>query len=130
MFKKSLLTLFILFLYHTSKSQVVQGCANALSNQVHYQRNGFGVGTGNTSKPRFDVTPYSTFTSNTSICPRYTSISQKNPIESCCIGTDCGILNTVYIINNIPCPIDSNTVLLLVAMGGIGIVSIRRLALS
>jgi len=107
-------------------AQVTDGCANALGSQIYYQRNGFGVGTGNTTKPRYDTSPFSTFTSNTSICPRFTVVAQKSPVTACCIGTDCGILNTVYTFTNIPCDLDDNTPILIAAIGVLGILLIRR----
>ena len=107
-------------------AQVMDGCANALGSQIYYQRNGFGVGTGNTSKPRYDTSPFSTFTSNTSICPRFTVVAQKSPVTACCIGTDCGILNTLYTFTNIPCDLDDFTPALLASIATLGIFVIRK----
>lgn len=102
-------------------AQVIDGCANALGGQIYYQRNGFGVGTGNTNKPRYDTSPFSTLTSNTSICPRFTVVAQKSPVTACCIGTDCGILNTLYTFTNIPCDLDDYIPALIASIGVLGI---------
>ncbi|AZI25722.1 hypothetical protein EA772_10340 [Pedobacter sp. G11] len=119
-FSFCLLTLTIL----DATAQNLQGCGKVGSFQIYYQRNGFGSGL-NFLLPRYDA-PISTLTTNTAICPRFTSATVASPTTACCIGaTDC-TNNLVYNFTNIPCPIDTNSGILLVVMAGVGGLVVRK----
>jgi hypothetical protein len=38
-------------------AQSLEGCNKALNPVIHYQLNGFGAVTGNTSKPKYNTSP-------------------------------------------------------------------------
>ena len=125
-----LLPLLVLFLTycHIARAQVLTGCGKNLTGVIHYQRNGFGTGLGNTAKFRYDAAPFSTLTTNTAICPRFTIFAARVPTTLCCIGTDCGLDNFLYDFTNIPCPIDDYIPALLLSTGALGLFVIRRKA--
>ncbi|MDQ1139436.1 hypothetical protein [Pedobacter agri] len=105
-------------------AQNLQGCGKQGGTQIYYFRNGFGSGL-NFLIPRYDA-PFSTLTTNTAICPRFTTVSIATPTTACCIGaTDC-TNNLVYNFTNIPCPIDTNSGILLVVMAGVGGLVVRK----
>jgi len=111
-----------------AKAQNLQGCGKVGSFTIYYQRNGFGSGL-NFLLPRYDA-PISTLTTNTSICPRFTSATIASPTTACCIGgTDC-TNNLVYNFTNIPCPIDDYAPLLFLSIGVAGFLVIRKKALD
>lgn len=106
-------------------SQALTGCGKNSTGVIHYQRNGFGSGAGNTAKFKYDITPLSTYATNTSVCPRFIIFSGVIPTTNCCIGTDCGSDLFLYNFTNIPCPLDDYTLILLAAFGISGFVLIR-----
>jgi len=108
-----------------AKAQSLRGCGKNGTGMIHYTRNGFGTGL-NILKEKYNVNPYSTLTSNTAICPRFTSYSLILPQTLCCIDTDCATDNFLYTFTNIPCPLDTNSGILLVIMGGVGGLVVRR----
>jgi|GEM_PF-1716278 len=108
----------------TVNAQNLQGCGKQGGTMIYYQRNGFGSGL-NLLLPRYDA-PFSTLTTNTSICPRFTTVSIAVPTTFCCIGaTDC-TNNLVYDFTNIPCPIDDYAPYLFLSVGVAALVVIRK----
>jgi hypothetical protein len=107
-------------------SQALTGCGKNGTGVIHYQRNGFGSGAGNTAKFKYNNIPFSTYSASTSICPRFTIYSLVVPTTNCCIETDCGSDLFLYNFTNIACPLDDYTLILLAAFGISGFVLIRR----
>lgn len=119
-----LMMLGILLQVTSSSAQNMVGCGKQGGFQIYLQRNGFGSGL-NFLIPRYDA-PFSTLTTNTAICPRFTSATIYSPTTFCCIGaTDC-TNNILYNFTNIPCPIDDYVPAVLVITAGIGLTMIRR----
>ncbi|WP_231464715.1 hypothetical protein [Pedobacter sp. Leaf132] len=107
-----------------SQAQNLQGCGKVGGSQIYYMRNGFGSGL-NFLIPRYDA-PFSTFTSSTTVCPRFTTYSLASPQTACCIGaTDCSN-NYIYNFTNIGCDLDDYTPALLASIGLVGILVIRK----
>lgn len=121
----SLLVLVTLLFSLSGYSQALTGCGKAGGVRIQYVRNGFGAGTGNTGKFKYDPTPFSPLTTNTAICPRFTVFTLRIPNTLCCIGTDCGLDNFLYDFTNIPCPIDDYAPFLTLILGTVGMVFIR-----
>ncbi|KQS35645.1 hypothetical protein [Pedobacter sp. Leaf194] len=105
-------------------AQNLVGCGKQGGTMIYYQRNGNGSGL-NFLLPRYDA-PFSTFTANTAICPRFTTVSIYSPATACCIGgTDC-TNNILYNFTNIPCPLDDYAPILVLSVGAIGLFAVRR----
>jgi hypothetical protein len=119
------LTLLVWGLFSASVlAQPLTGCGKAGTVTIYYQQNGFGSGL-NFLKPKYEGA-FSTLTSNTSVCPRFTSAAIHNPTTLCCIGTDCAVNNYLYDFTNIACPLDENSLFLFFLTAITGIYAIRR----
>ncbi len=106
-----------------TSAQNLVGCGKQNGNMVYYRRNGFGSGL-NTLIPRYDA-PFSTYTTNTAICPRFSTVSIYTPTTICCIGaTDC-TNNLLYNFTNIPCPIDDYATVLSLILAALSVLVIR-----
>ncbi len=122
----TILLSFVLLTSLKLNAQPTTGCGKNLTGIIHYNRNGFGTGAGNTSKFKYDVSPFSTLTTNTAVCPRFTVFSLRVPTTLCCINTDCGIDNFLYDFTNIQCPLDDYTPILFISIGALGLLVIRK----
>ena len=124
-FRFVFVSLMILALANQANAQTLRGCGKNGTGMIHYNRNGFGTGL-NILKEKYDVNPYSTFTTNTAVCPRFTVYNAVIPTTLCCIDTDCATDNFLYTFTNIACPIDTNSGILLFVMAGVGGLVVRR----